>query len=846
MTHLHFDAPDPGAMDSLLPAFEFKALIDSHDLGAVYVANQRTLDRDVAIKVLSPQISADPGFRSSFEAMARAMAQLNHPNLIRVFDSGAVGDMLYFVMEFVPGKSLERSSSGQHIACSQALELSKAICEGLENAHKHGIIHGNLDAASVLLNQKAQPKIGNFGFINPIDPAAGHTPTTAPEVVAGTSAPDQRSDVFSVAAILYQLLTTQPLTPDAPPASSQSDCPPVIDTVIKKATDPDPANRYPDIASLKQALESTAGTHARSLRTAANQPAPPAAGRPPASQRKVTSHAGHTSKLVRNLFIIAGLLVAIYFAWGHLETTRAARDAKQRELDAQYEAEKQKAIDEAKQRMIEKREQQQAALNPDNGSSNGSINLPEEPELTLDRLKNALLSGRRSDLPTGTIQLGEQAFFLVSEPMTWQHAAEFAEQHGGHLAVPNAEATVARLSSEFPLAGEVWLGAGVSGRKKWTLADGVQWTPAKRLSGTGQYLTVNEHGFLRAAKATETHPFIMQWHLDGKNPGTLVNLLEKTRESLSQPDPVFPPGTRASGSRHYCVINRPVTYAEAAAFASSAGGQLATASETAEVPVLANLTQKMLAPDGLWLGGTRHGETWTWTTGEPWKTAKWASNASATETDAANLVILPDKGWEARHPENTASGFIIEWDPDTKSSAGKPTPGNPATPAAPTDPGITALQEKATALVAGLEKKRAESLAKNAMDFTWDLDALIRSLNKGDQERWQPHATALKNAITDDRLPEALPENGEIQISAEMHKIITYNLAKQKEIDSQFILAVEKIRAAFAARVQQAIDEADAAGQRALSASLTNILDQASSVSRWTRSMTTESEPGEP
>jgi len=102
MSQPSFNAPAIEALGRLLPAFDFECLIAKGGMGAVYKAKQRSLGRDVAIKILPPEVGQDPLFRRSFETEARAMARLNHSNLIAVYDSGAIEDMLFIVMEYVP------------------------------------------------------------------------------------------------------------------------------------------------------------------------------------------------------------------------------------------------------------------------------------------------------------------------------------------------------------------------------------------------------------------------------------------------------------------------------------------------------------------------------------------------------------------------------------------------------------------------------------------------------------------------------------------------------------------------------------------------------------------------
>jgi len=258
MNHPSFNVPTAETMNRLLPAFAFSRLLVSNELSAVYQARQRSLDRDVAIKILSPQVSGDARFRESFEATARLMAKLNHPNLIGVYDSGIVEDMLYFVMEYIPGGSLESSLHGQGIDLTQAVRLTEGICKGLANAHSHGIVHGNIKPSIILLNQKSEPKIGNFGFSHPILTEDSSTDSThscrAPEVDSHPDAADARSDVYSVGAILYQLVTGKPHSPDARPPSTYSKCGQSVDLLWKKATHPAPAQRYPDMRSLYTAL----------------------------------------------------------------------------------------------------------------------------------------------------------------------------------------------------------------------------------------------------------------------------------------------------------------------------------------------------------------------------------------------------------------------------------------------------------------------------------------------------------------------------------------------------------------------------------------------------------------
>jgi serine/threonine protein kinase len=873
MNHPSFSAPALETLNSLLPAFEFKALIAANHLGAVYLAKQRSLDRDVAIKILAPHVSSEAKFVESFQTTARTMARLNHPNLIGVYDSGIVDGMLYFVMEFVPGKSLERSSQGQRVEFATAARLVEGIADGLSHAHAHGIIHGNLNPANILLNQKAEPKIGNFGFSHPTEAPAdsgslvASDSFTAPEVAAAHPHIDQRSDIFSLGAILYQLLTGTPHAPDAPPPSKLGKCPAGIDAIWSQATHPDPAQRYPDMRSFRVALTdllknprsviatgppasqrlAVPATPPDSQRLGA-RPVVPATSSPPGTAPVKQTHVGINWKLIRNLFIIAGLLYAISLAWDNYKNTKARREKENREAVAKAEADKQKAQEEARKRK----------LNPGNGSSQTGSTTPspapdrtrpdpapagESPAASLARLRNALFNGDREEMPVGSVRQGACDYFLVTEAMTWPEASWFAERHGGHLAIPNAGADLTWLVKNVTAGNGVWIGAGRSGRSEWTLVDGLSWQPKKEPGGTGTYLSADKHGFLVAAGAKEKLPFVIQWHRDGKNPGTLSTLLANTRESIAKGKPVFPPGTRAFENRFYLYIAKPLMWREAVDLAESAGGHLAVTSETAEIAHVSQLADDIHAPEGIWLGGFRKGDQWVWITGEPWKSAKWIKEGANDFPDSA-LIHYPGKGWDACNLSEQASGCIIEWSNDRKNQPA-PTPGSTAGSTSPS-PEIAALTTRAKDLIAAADRKRTEQLVANSRRMPWDLDIYLRNSTKSDQAIWGVHVNRLKASITNNRVPASIPKSSGIQLSQKMAEICQASAVKQEQIDTEFLAEAEKIRSAFVTKVRDAATKAEQAGQRALAQSLGETLNAASNLDDWLRSLGVEAKPANP
>lgn len=316
---MHQDPAGPYGIDTiaaLFPAFDIEGLIAHGSAGTVYKARQRSLDREVAIRIAPRARATDPAFRDSFRSMAKAMASLGHPGLIRVYDSGEADQLPFVVMEYVPGKSLHHSSHGKAVHPRQAAQIVLAACEGLAHAHGKGIAHGALRPANILLTQKCEPKIGNFGFTAQEGIDADAAAYRAPELSITGAAATQQADVHSLGVILKELLT-------GIPAGSLNAVPVTIPdarlaAICQKATHPDPAQRHPDAAGLAEAL----GQWLSSKAPATLQvPRPAVAHRPKAPVTSKTPAVSYpASKAGRGMLvhctIIAALLFAIHGVWG--------------------------------------------------------------------------------------------------------------------------------------------------------------------------------------------------------------------------------------------------------------------------------------------------------------------------------------------------------------------------------------------------------------------------------------------------------------------------------------------------------------------------------------------------
>ncbi len=864
MSHESFQPPDLEQLAELLPNLEFQSFIAKGGMGAVYRARQRSLDRDVAVKILPRELGADPEFHASFETEAKAMARLNHPNLISVYDYGDVDGMPYIVMEYVDGKSLYHSAYNKKIEPKQAVEITLGICRGLAHAHEGGVIHRDVKPANILLTPKAEPKIGDFGLARPADYdgpglVMGTPGYSAPEYLADPEQSDARADLYAVGVILHELVTgRRPDVEDAEPMKPTGNI--RLDAIWRKASDPDPNRRYASAAAMAEALEgwlrnpgpNTAGPPPPAATSKTPQslgsPRSPAAAGPPGSSTPqpapvLPTGAGSNWSIIRNLLIIAGLLVAIAFAYQAYEAKKArnaeeqaryereqAEQRRQAEIEAKRQAEEQARLAE------ERRRQQQQQQQP------GPPEPREETPLeTLERLRTDLAAGGRAEMPKGTVRRGERDFFVVEKPLDWHEAAAFAEDHGGYLAIVSSADDITWFTELVPARSSIWVGAGRSVGGRWVNVDGSDWALDKEPPGVGNFAALDDLGLLRARRRTDRFPFIIEWRRDGSNPATLAAMLRRTRETLDAPNPSFPPGTESQDARHFAIIPREMDRRAAERLSRQAGGILAVPASKAEADWLESRASDLVAPDGLWLGGSREGDLWKWDTGEPWEFARWSGDADG---DGTAMVLVPGQGWRDTSPDDPASGFIIEWSNDAESAETKPEEMENK------GQGLDELNKTAGQLLEKAITERDDKLAANARTFSWDLDVWFRGLNFSDRAIWQPHVEALKRMVDDDRVPSpedfapeepefvgGEPPEPEVMLSEQMAKVCTYCYNKQQEIDQGHQAKVERIRDAYLERVRKLEAAARSKGQDALANQLRDAAAETQDLDEWVEAM---------
>ncbi len=252
----------------LFPQYEVLSLRGRGGMGAVYEARELELDRLVAIKLLPLEVSTNQDFAERFRREARAMAKLNHPNIIAIYDFGTTPeDHLFFVMEYVDGADLQDMIRGPGVSPALALEIVASVCDALAYAHGKGVVHRDIKPANVMISVDGQVKVADFGLARLTDPGpdpSGHTVTgailgtpdyMAPEQKHGMQV-DHRADIYSLGVMLYEMLCRQvPQGVFDLPSKRVAGVTARIDQVVTKAMAQQPDRRYQSALEMKADAE---------------------------------------------------------------------------------------------------------------------------------------------------------------------------------------------------------------------------------------------------------------------------------------------------------------------------------------------------------------------------------------------------------------------------------------------------------------------------------------------------------------------------------------------------------------------------------------------------------------
>ncbi len=323
-----FRPPSIAELAPLFPQLEILELIGKGGMGAVYKARQRQLDRIVALKILPPGIGDDPAFAERFAREAKALAKLNHPGIVTLYEFGRAelplghgkqaatltpslshplgegvrrtgeGGLYFFLMEFVDGVNLRQLLQGGRISPHEALAIVPQICDALQYAHDQGIVHRDIKPENILMDRRGRLKVADFGLAKIVANGgraelllgqalqqqrptsdltdAGRVMGTpqymSPEQIDAPGEVDHRADIYALGVVFYQMLTGELPGKKIEPPSRKVQIDVRLDEVVLRALEKSPELRWQTAMDLRTQVETIAETPPPSANRVAKAP----------------------------------------------------------------------------------------------------------------------------------------------------------------------------------------------------------------------------------------------------------------------------------------------------------------------------------------------------------------------------------------------------------------------------------------------------------------------------------------------------------------------------------------------------------------------------------------------
>jgi len=326
------DLPEnqPAALAELgvaFPELRIEAAVGRGGSGVVYRVQQSKLGRPAALKILDPALAArEPAFAERLQREGQAMAQLDHPGILKVYDFGERSGRYYLLTEYVDGIDLRKLLAMGELAPEEALRLVPQVCAALQYAHDRGIVHRDVKPENILLDIDGNVKLADFGLARLVGATGPGSHLTRDSQLLGTphymapeqwrgAAVDHRADIFALGVVFYELLTGQLPVGDFAPPSQRTGVPRRLDQIVRKALAQDPGRRYQQAEELD-----------RDLRTPHSEPVSPASASAPGPFVDVRAP-GRRTTLLLGMGALAVVVSAVLYFLNSASTARAAAEA---------------------------------------------------------------------------------------------------------------------------------------------------------------------------------------------------------------------------------------------------------------------------------------------------------------------------------------------------------------------------------------------------------------------------------------------------------------------------------------------------------------------------------------